>query len=300
MIEIPAAFAKNTIRREGDAGRRWLAHLPGLVMHLCRRWAVTIDGPTRHGYLGVVVPVRRGNTRWALKVAWPNGSSDTEAAALRAWAGQGAVRLIEADHASNALLLERLDPTQTLATVPIGEALEIAGSLLRRLAIAAPPHCPTLQAQATALATSLNERWERFEHPMPASVVRTACEWLLALPPTTEQCLVNYDLHYDNVLAGEREPWLVIDPKVVAGPLEFGVAQLLWCRLEEIEAAGGLPIAITSLCRAAALDPANTMAWTLVRCVEYWLWGLSVGLTEDPARCRRIIAALATDVIASP
>jgi len=26
-----------------------------------------------------------------------------------------------------------------------------------------------------------------------------------------------------------------------------------------------------------------------VRCVDYWLWGLSVGLTEDPVRCQRII-----------
>jgi hypothetical protein len=25
-----------------------------------------------------------------------------------------------------------------------------------------------------------------------------------------------------------------------------------------------------------------------VRSVDYWLWGLSVGLTEDPARCARV------------
>lgn len=33
-------------------------------------------------------------------------------------------------------------------------------------------------------------------------------------------------------------------------------------------------------------------AWTLVRCVDYWLWALSAGLTEDPARCEIIVRQL--------
>ncbi len=101
--------------------------------------------------------------------------------------------------------------------------------------------------------------------------------------------LVNYDLHYGNVLASWREPWLVVDPMVVVGDLEFGIAQLLWRRLEDIEAQGGLDRYFRVLTEAAALEPALARDWTLVRCVDYWLWGLSVGLTYDPARCERII-----------
>ncbi|MGW4483521.1 aminoglycoside phosphotransferase family protein [Amycolatopsis sp. NPDC004368] len=44
---------------------------------------------------------------------------------------------------------------------------------------------------------------------------------------------VNEDLHYENVLAGQREPWLVIDPKPIAGDLEYGVFSLLWNRFDE-------------------------------------------------------------------
>jgi len=29
-----------------------------------------------------------------------------------------------------------------------------------------------------------------------------------------------------------------------------------------------------------------------VRCVDYWLWGLGVGLTEDPAACDLIVGWL--------
>lgn len=101
--------------------------------------------------------------------------------------------------------------------------------------------------------------------------------------------LVNYDLHYADVLTSLREPWLVVDPKIVVGDLEFGIAQLLWCRLEDIEAQGGLEHYFRVLSEAAQLEPALARHWTLVRTVDYWLWGLSVGLTYDPARCAIIV-----------
>jgi len=104
--------------------------------------------------------------------------------------------------------------------------------------------------------------------------------------------LVNYDLHYADVLAGTQEPWLVVDPKVVIGDPEYGLAQLLWTRLEDIQANGGLDRHFRLLVKAAALDEPLARVWTLLRCVDYWLWGLSVGLTEEPARCAVIVAWL--------
>jgi streptomycin 6-kinase len=97
--------------------------------------------------------------------------------------------------------------------------------------------------------------------------------------------LVNYDLHYVDVLAGRREPWLAVDPMAIAGDPEFGIAQLLWCRLEDILQDCGLERSFKVLIEAAELDPALAHAWTYLRCVDYWLWGVSVGLTYDPARC---------------
>ena len=46
------------------------------------------------------------------------------------------------------------------------------------------------------------------------------------------------------------------------------------------------------LLEAAELDSAKARAWTLVRLVDYWLWGLSIGLAIDPARCETIAAWL--------
>ena len=48
------------------------------------------------------------------------------------------------------------------------------------------------------------------------------------LPPTQgEQVLVNQDLHPENVLAAEREPWLLIDPKPLVGEREFSAAPVV-------------------------------------------------------------------------
>jgi streptomycin 6-kinase len=42
-----------------------------------------------------------------------------------------------------------------------------------------------------------------------------------------EPVLLHQDLHTDNVLAADREPWLVIDPKPLLGEREFNVAPIV-------------------------------------------------------------------------
>lgn len=289
MFVVPEAFAQSTIVREGEAGRQWLAELPALVAELCRRWELTLDGPTMHGYLGVVVPVLRGAEACVLKVSWRDESNSDEALALAAWQGAGAVRLLAVEPALPAMLLERLDHRLPLAKLAIDEALIVAGRLLRRLAIPTTATFRTLSTMSAEIAHSLPARWEQVGRPMSRTVLDRGCELALHHGPAAANRLVHYDLHYDNILAGQREPWLAVDPKVVIGDPEFGIAQLFMNRLEEIERSGGLDRHFALLCEAAALDLTLARAWTLVRTVDYWLWGLSVGLTEDPKRCARIV-----------
>jgi streptomycin 6-kinase len=39
----------------------------------------------------------------------------------------------------------------------------------------------------------------------------------------------------------------------------------------------------------AGLDRDRAAAWVLFRSIDYWLWGLTYGLTEDPMRCARLV-----------
>jgi streptomycin 6-kinase len=288
MVVIPEEFTAGIVNLAGAAGQTWTSQLPGLVESLCRRWHLTVDGEPMHGYLGLVVPVSRVSERCVLKVSWPDDSTLYERSALLAWNGHGAVRVLESDPALGAMVLERVNGRRSLGDVEIGEAVTTAGRLMRRLSVPAPRDLPRLTVVAEQLSRTFLGRWEGQNRPLPRRFVDAARDLAARRGPAAGDWVVNYDLHYDNVLAGEREPWLVIDPKVVAGDPEYGIAQLLWTRLDDMTRAGGLAHNFHLLVAEAGLDLQLTMDWTLVRVVDYWLWAWSVGLTEDPMRCEAI------------
>src|SRR5439155_2074004 len=75
---------------------------------------------------------------------------------------------------------------------------------------------------------TIRGEWERVGKPYDEGLVEAAISTLEELAPTEgEQVLLHQDLHADNVLAAEREPWLVIDPKPLAGEREFAVAPIV-------------------------------------------------------------------------
>lgn len=294
LIEVPERFAADTLTREGEAARTWLARLPELVGELCVRWGLRVTGDPMHGYMALVVPVLRGDVRCALKVSWIDDETVNEAAALALWNGGGAVRLLDADDTAGALLLEWLDPRRRLAEADLSVAVPVAGRLLRRLAVAVPAEWPArpvpgLRQWALDLAGELPGLWRATGRPFPERRLDAAVEVATALAPRAGGLLANRDMHYQNVLAGEREPWLVIDPKVMRGDAEFGLAPLLWRRLGEAGGPAGLRRRFDALVDEAGLDAELARGWTLLRAVDYQLWGLSLGLTEDPALCATVI-----------
>jgi hypothetical protein len=90
LISVPERFAADALTREGEAARPWLARLPELVGELCVRWGLRVTGDPTHGYMALVVPVFRGDARYALKVLWVDDETVNEAAALALWNGGGA------------------------------------------------------------------------------------------------------------------------------------------------------------------------------------------------------------------
>jgi streptomycin 6-kinase len=294
LVGVPAQFAADTLAREGEAARRWLTRLPELVGELCARWGLRVTGDPMHGYIALVVPVLRGDARYALKVSWIDDQTANEAAALALWNGGGAVRLLDVDDAAGALLLEWLDPRRSLADEDLSAAVSAAGRLLRRLAVPVPAEWPArpvpgLRQWALDLAADLPRLWSATGRPFSRRFLEAAVEVATALAPHVGGLLANRDMHYQNVLAGEREQWLVIDPKVIRGDAEFGLAPLLWRRLGEAGGAAGLRRRFDALVDEAGLDAELARGWTLLRAVDYWLWGLPHGLTEDPALCATVI-----------
>lgn len=295
MIEVPPAFAESTVAREGAPGRRWVEGLPRLVEELRGFWGLELDGPPTHGYVGLVVPVRRGEEPLVLKVSWIDRSSEQEALALRAWDGRGSVRLIDARDDVGGMLLERLDADRTLLDVPESEAVRVAATLLRRLAVPAPSDLRTVRADLDQFRDEAPGRWEAAGRPLARGLLEAALEEA-ARPSPGPLRLVNQDLHYENVLAGQRERWLVIDPKPLAGDPAFGVAPLLWNRFGELRGAADFDHRLARIVDAAELDPVRARGLTLVRLVDYWIWASEVGLSRDPGTCRTLIGWLRPDL----
>jgi streptomycin 6-kinase len=295
VIAVPREFADDLVRTHGEAARRWIAAVPGLVGELCGRWGVELDeGEPPRGDLNLVFLARRGDEPCVLKLCWPTGSAADESRALEAWDGRGAVRLLEAASDDGALLLERLDSRRSLASLELRSAAEVAGGLIRQLAIPAPPGLPRLADAASEIAETVRPRQEALGSPVPARWADLAVRLAGDLAAGAGTALVHGDLHYGNVLAGTRQPWLAIDPKPVAGDPERYVPELMWDRANEAKDAAGIHELLAVLVHAGGLDPGRARAWTIVRAVDYWLWGLDAGLTRDPLRCHRLLEALLT------
>ncbi|MFE0027804.1 aminoglycoside phosphotransferase family protein [Amycolatopsis sp. NPDC059021] len=270
MIEIPPKFAARVPSVLGEEGVAWLATVPELAARYARKWNLTFEGAAMHGYVGVVQPARLPDgTPVVLKLGFQDEDTADEPIALSTWAGQGAVLLLDNASDDGVLLLERLDATRTLDGEPLEEAVGIVGGLARRLAVPAPPRLTrNLRDEAARLAEELPQEWEELGRPFPREFVDAAVDVCRSLGPSSANLLVNEDLHFENVLAGQREPWLVIDPKPLAGDLEYGVIPLLWNRFKE----STLDDRLAAIVAAADLDAERARAWTLVRGVQNWLW----------------------------
>lgn len=273
---LPADFVRGVIGERGEAGQLWLEQLPALLNQALEGWQLLLEEGLWHGYLGLVFPVRLRGQEAALKLTWVDQDTRWEARALQFWSGRGAVQLWRADIERGMLLLERLQPERSLEQVELQSATRIAARLLRRLAVEVGSEWACLETEVRELECLSRQRWALFAQPFPS-------EWLDLPELVPGNWLVNHDLHFGNVLSGQREDWLVIDPKVLRGELEFGVAPLLWNRTSE----GQLQQRLDWIVEEAALDRKRALQWVRFRCAEYWLWALEKGLNSQPQElCR--------------
>jgi streptomycin 6-kinase len=277
-VILPAGLEER--RALGPDWGGWLDRLPALATALLDEWELAADGAAMHGFVSLVLPVRtRAGREAVLKVSFDgDDESEHEALALQTWHGNGTVRLLRADPRRRALLLERLR-AEDLSDQWDLRACEVVGELYGRLHVAAPPQLRTV--------TSYVERWTAAlqglprNAPVPRRLVEQATHLGAALcsDPASTGRLVHGDLHYANVLAADREPWLVIDPKPMSGDPHYEPAPMLWNRTDELAGGpGGLRDGLRrrfhTLVDTAGLDEARARDWVVVRMVLNAHWSI--------------------------
>lgn len=215
---------------------------------LLERWQLTLGEEYAPGACARVWEATLADgTPAALKVeVIPHRESALEPDALERWDGDGAVRLLARDDEAHAMLLERCEPGTYLSQWD-GDRLGVLIALL-----------PRLWKNPSGFNTLVDEveTWTLPEdlHALARELAATQGELVL----------VHQDLHGENVLAAEREPWLVIDPKPLAAEREFAAAPIV--RSAELGHSSRAALdRLDRLCRELDLDRERARLWTILQ-----------------------------------
>lgn len=215
--------------RQSPVGETWLLSLPALVGECAQHWGLTLGNPFPDGHVSLTYPaVNAHRQEVVLKIRFPDDESEHEARALALWNGNGAVALIAEDQKRRAILLERCLPGAYLSTLDAEQALTVFCELLPRLWIPAGQPIGSLADEVARWVSNLPRAYDAAGRPFSATLLNEAINTLTDLSRSQgEQVLIHQDLHANNVISAQREPWLAIDPKPLIGEREFGVSPVI-------------------------------------------------------------------------
>ena len=295
MITVPESFRRMPRWWSDTAGREWLESLPERVEVRCRRWGLRVDGSVMHGSNALVVPVRRGEERFVLRLAPPGDDVAAEAAALRMWDGRGTVRLYDADEVDRAMLLERLDGERTLADEPLDDAVTVLAELVTALAIPVPPTVRGTDQIAAEHAETFERDWTALNAPFPRRQLDEAIQVRAASEPlysrrrqrsmatfTSNRCWRAHGRHGSSSTrcCCAVIPSTTWDASCGAGWMRFRTTP------ESVDCS-------TSSSASRTFPPTGHANGWSSAARPTSLWGLRHGLTEDPPRCRRLLDVFA-------
>lgn len=282
-MNLPKPYSDHIIEVHGEKGRAWLDNLPGLIEICCERWSIRLGEPFGLSYNYVAPGFTANGSPVVFKIGVINPELLSEIAALELYDGRGVVQLLESDAGLGAMLLERVTPGKMLSGGEDDEEnTRILARQMRRiwrpLTLEQARPFPSLERWTQAYSR-LRQQYQNGCGPFPARLFELA-EGVLKeyLCSQGEIVLLHGDLHHDNILTAEREPWLVIDPKGVAGEREFEIGPMMynpwqrilgWPDLERI-----LSRRVDTLVEELGFDRQRLLGWGFVESVLSMLWSL--------------------------
>ncbi|MHB1685498.1 MAG: aminoglycoside phosphotransferase family protein [Bacilli bacterium] len=276
MTLIPEKFVVRMRQLHGREGEKWTQDLPELLGRCASRFGIRFETLFSNLSWNLILKARQhGGASVVLKLGFLRAELVQELHALRAYAGRGAVRVIDGDDELGALLLEHVEPGSPLSSIEDDQlATDIFSSVFRRL------HCPpstdsypSMKAHFSGLER-YRRRFGKGAGPLPEHWVERAQEYLNDLiSSTNESVLLHGDLHHDNILSHGEEDWVVIDPKGIVGDRHFDTIQYLL----NYEERGGDPLSvlhrrITMISEYLSLDPRRIAKWGVARGVLEACW----------------------------
>lgn len=280
-IHIPFSsgrWVRNITDVHGVTGTAWLAALPDLLAVCAQRWSLTLLPAFPDLSYNYVAPaLLPDGTPVVLKAGVPHSEFSGEIEALRWFAGEGSVRLLDADDTLAVSLQERLLPGSALQDLGDDDQITLtAAQVMQHLWKPAPTThgFTTLTRWANGLK-KLRNLFNGGYGPFPPELVdRAQGLFRELLSGDVEQTLIHGDMHAGNILLSERG-WLAIDPKGVVGHPLYDVGNFV----NDLSPLGD-PIAerhatlrrANLLAEALGVDRREILSWALAHAVLSGWW----------------------------
>ncbi len=302
MFVIPEKFVREMIALHGAKGVDWLGRLPTILAACERRWGITLGPAFADLSFHYVAPaVRSDGTAVVVKACSPTGEFTREAEALRLFDGRGMVRLLEYDTSDEVMLLERLEPGTLLRTVEDDEeATSIAATVMRQLWRPAPQEhpFPTVSDWGRGFVR-LRQHYGGECGPFPHALLEEAEALFSELSASmAEPMLLHGDLHHDNILAAQREPWLAIDPKGLIGEPAYETGALLRNPLPQLleypQPGRVLARRVDQLAEELGFDRARLRGWGVAQAVlsAWWSFEDFGEISDSTIACAELLAEI--------
>lgn len=255
----------------------------GRVEDRVRAWRIAVER-SAETETAVLAFGHRDGQPVVLKVIKAPGGEWGSGEILEAFAGRGVVRVYE--HVPGAMLLERLSPGRSLATMSLNWADEEATGILAETIRTMSPRMP---AGAVPTARDWGRGFECYaasgDVQIPRHLLSAAHQVYLELCVSqTQMRLLHGDLHHDNVLFDSARGWVAIDPKGVVGELEYEVGAALRNPYEAPELFTQPSVILNRVecfSRELGVDASRVLGWAFAQAVLAVTWAIEDGLSIE-------------------
>jgi streptomycin 6-kinase len=278
LEQLPVNFTETISSAYGEAGRNWLTRLPPVIAEIARDWQVSVgEHYTRLSYHFVAPVTCADGTSAVLKIGFPEENQEmlNEVGALKHTGGHGMIKLFRFDPRRRAMLLEKLEPGDNLKTAFEGNeigAVDVAIDIMQKLW-----REPSQGNTFPCLETWFNNCFEKAQKTeFPLEYVKKAAEFFEELNQDGRRVLLHGDLHHENILSAQREPFLAIDPKGITGNFGYEMSTFLinhrWWMESDPNIKRKLDAAIDRFAGAFKMTPEAIRKWTFSQNVLSAWW----------------------------
>lgn len=162
-----------------------------------------------------------------LKICLSDGAYAREERALRYFAGTGCVKLFATEPSMYVMLLEDIQPGTTLKTLWPNhdlQAIYITAGLIKQMhtkTVSLETQFRTVEQRLTTLNDDSDARMPQFLLEKGKDLAHKL------LSSQGDLYILHGDLHHENILLGQNNSWIAIDPQGIIGELAYEVSSFM-------------------------------------------------------------------------